>query len=153
MLAELPGQQPVALAVAFHHVGKRHRFFGWKGFAERLDEDFDLAATCQTDVERHLVADAVRNQAGVIFVQHLLGVLDHVVLDAPARDGADELAVFGDGHLGPRPPRSRAIRLHHRGHSHLLAGLAPALNIWKKFFHGIWELGAGIWGPFAPAWP
>ena len=131
MFAELPRQQAVALAIAFHDVRKRHWLFGRKGFAEGLDEDFDLAAARQTHVEGHLVADAVRHQARVILVQHLLGVLDHVVLDAAARDGADELAVFGDGHLGPSPPRGRAVGLHHRRHSDLLAGLAPALNIWE----------------------
>ena len=134
MLAELPGQQAVALALAVDHVGERDRLLGREGASERLDEDFDLAAAGQADVEGHLVADAVRHQARVIFLEDLLGVLDDVVLDAAARDGADELAVFGDGHLGPRPPRRRPVRLHHRRNGHLLAGIPPALDVGRSSF-------------------
>ena len=135
MLAELPREQAVALALTLDDVGERHWFLGGKRLAERLDEDLDLTATCQTDVEGHLIADAVRHQPRVILLEHLFGMFDDVVLDAPTRNGPDELAIFGNGHLRPRPPRGRTIRLHHGRHRDLLAGLAPAFDVWEELFH------------------
>ena len=136
VLAEFPGQHAIALALAIDDVGKGDRLFGREGAPERLNEHLDLAAAGQTDVEGHLVADAVRNQTRVILVEDLLGMFDDVVLDAATRDGANEFSVFGDGHLGAWPARGRTVGLYHRRDGHFLAGIPPALNIRKQFFHG-----------------
>src|SRR5579859_7676778 len=99
MFTHLPGQQPVALAFAIDDVRKRDWFLSREGLPEWLNEDLDLAAARQADIERHLVADAVRHQPGVVLFEDLLGVLDDIVFDAAARDGSDELAILGDRHL------------------------------------------------------
>ena len=56
---------------------------------ELLDEDVDLAAARQADLERHVVGDAVRQESRLATREHFLRREDDVVLDAAAGDGAD----------------------------------------------------------------
>src|SRR5439155_21436369 len=79
VLAELPREQAVALALTLDDVGERHWFLGGKRLAERLDEDLRRTATCQTDVEGPLIAHAVRHQPRLIPLEHLLGNIDDAV--------------------------------------------------------------------------
>src|SRR5712691_13051195 len=71
----------------------------------------------------------------MVFFKDLLGVLNHVVFNTPARDGSNELTVLGDGHLRSGPTRRRTVGLHHSRNRDLLAGVPPALNVWQKLFH------------------
>ena len=84
MLAHFPRQQTVALPLAVDDIGKSDWFLSWECAAKWLNEHFDLAAARQPDVERHLVADPVRDQAWMVFFEDLFGVLDDVVFDASA---------------------------------------------------------------------
>src|SRR5262249_9179906 len=105
MFTELPRKEAASYFWAIYYVGEGHRFFRRESLAKWLDEDFDLATAGQPHIERHLVADAVGHQARVVLLDDLLCVFDHVVFDATARYRSDELAIFGDRHLGARPAR------------------------------------------------
>src|SRR5207253_1834483 len=76
----------------------------------RLDEHVDLAAARETDLERDLVGDPVREKPWASAREHLLRGAVHVVLDAAAGDRAGELAARRDAELGADRPRRRAAR-------------------------------------------
>ena len=61
----------------------------------------------------------------VVLFEDLFGVLDDVILDAPARDGSDEFTVLGDSHLRPWPPRRRP-----GGSNTMGAGSRPRCTSW-----------------------
>src|SRR5204862_904511 len=78
VLAELPRQQAVALVRSIDCISEGHRLLGRERTPEWLNKDFDLPAAGQAYIERHLIADAVRDQARMVFLEHLLGVFDDV---------------------------------------------------------------------------
>ena len=83
--------------------------------AQRLDEHVDLAAARQSHAERHLVGDAVRDEAWLPAGEHLLRGQDDVALDAAVRDRTGEAAVLADDELRPDRTRGRAAGRDHRG--------------------------------------
>src|SRR5439155_13676154 len=93
----------------------------YAGSLERLDEDVDLAAARQADLERHVVRDAVRQEAGRSAAQHLLRREDDVALHATARDRAGELAAVAHRELRADGSRRRPAGGDNGRERHLLA--------------------------------
>src|SRR5207244_12431687 len=72
-----------------------------------LDEDLDVAAACEPDLECNVVGDAEgRDLRGARF-QDLLRLLENGALDAAVGNRARHLARTCDEHLGARRPRPR----------------------------------------------
>src|SRR5919109_2566507 len=94
-----------------------------------LDEDVDLPAAGQADLEREVVRDPVREQARPSAFEHLLRDAVHLVLDTAARDGAGQLAAGGDAELCARRPRSRTPLGDDGGERESLSASAPPFDI------------------------
>ena len=69
--------------------------------------------------------------------QHVLGLLDHLRVDASAdRDGAEHGAALADEHLRALFSRRRAPRVDQRGDGDLASGLPKFVNLIEEFRHG-----------------
>ena len=94
---------------------------------DRLEHELQRAAAGQAEARGLLGADAVahdfrpREREGA--QAHLV---DEVVLDAAAGDGAGDLAVAAHGHEGTHRARRRAPGAHHGAEHHPVPGRAPA---------------------------
>src|SRR5207248_11153722 len=100
-----------------------------------LDEDVDLPAAGQADLEREVVGDPVREQAGPRSFEHLLRNAVHLVLDTTARDGPGQLATGGDAELRAGRPRRRTPGGDDGGEREPLAASAPPFEISEDLLH------------------
>jgi hypothetical protein len=104
---------------------------------QRLDEHLDRAAARETDLPGFLVAQVELEEPRAIRVQHVLGLLDHLGVDATAdRDGAEHGSALTDQHLGAFFARRGAARVH-QGRDRDLARSPPKfVNLIEEFRHG-----------------
>src|SRR3954454_10286424 len=103
---------------------------------ERLDEQSDGAATCQTDGERLVVAVSERDDPRFrLAMKDGQCLADDSALDAASADRAGDLAVTVDGHCGTRLAGGRPFDVDHSGDGHVLAGRTPAVDFVQQLTH------------------
>ena len=100
-----------------------------------LDEHVDLAAAGQADAPGEVVVDPVREELGLAGLEHGLGALEDVALDASAGHRAAHLPRLGDRQARAERPRRRAAGADDRCDHDLLAGLEPALHLGQDLLH------------------
>ena len=91
-----------------------------------LDEHLDLAAAGQADLPGGLVGDAELQRLGLAAGKDILGLGDHLALDAAAGDRALEAAVLGDHQLAADADRRRAPGADHGGERDAAVLVEPA---------------------------
>src|SRR5207302_7858081 len=116
--------------------GRLRRAYADSRSLQRLDEDVDLAAARQADLQCHLVGDAVGDETRGSAPQHVLRGEHDVALDAAAGDGACELPALADGELRADGPRRCSAGRDDRGERDLLAARAPAIDVGQQLLHG-----------------
>jgi hypothetical protein len=103
---------------------------------QRLHEDLDGATTGEPDLPRLLVAEVQLEQSRAHAGQDVFGLLDDLRVDASADgDGAHDVAVFADDHLGPFLPRRGPARVDQGGHGDPALGPAQLVNVIEGFRH------------------
>jgi hypothetical protein len=100
-----------------------------------VDEDVDLAAAGQADLQRHVVRDPEREQARLGAVEHLLRGSVDLVLDAAPRNGARQLSARRDAELGADRPRCGSARGDDGGDRNSFASAPPACDVSEDLLH------------------
>src|SRR6185503_4139960 len=91
----------------------------------RLDQDFDLPAAEQADLEHPAVTDTERQAAMFAVGQRAVRSFDHGALDTTGGDRTGEGAVSAHHDMAAVLARRRARGAHNRGQSHTMALLKP----------------------------
>ena len=94
---------------------------------QSFDENLDMSATGESDLERDIVGHAESRDLGLAALEHLLRLLEHSALDAAIGYGARHLARPRHQHLRSKGPWARTPRLDHCRERDVLALAGPLL--------------------------
>src|SRR5207247_3970805 len=102
---------------------------------ERLDENLDVAAACEPDLERDVVGHAERGDLRLTALQDFLRLFEDGPFDASVRDGPRHLPRTRHQHLRTQWPRARAPCLDHGRDRDVFAGASPLVELAEELPH------------------
>ena len=119
------GLHDEALATVTSGNGPVEQFSAAGRAIQPLDEDLHLTPARQARAPRCLVRDAEGEHLGSARFQDVLGLDDHLALDAPSRHRSLKTSVGGDSHLAADRDGRRTPGVDHRRNGHLAIALQP----------------------------
>ena len=108
-----------------------------------VDPHVDLAPAWKAHAECEVVRDAERQQARWLAAEDLPRRVDHLALDAAARDRAGELAALGDSEFRADWPRGGPPGRDDARERHALTARAPTIQVVRQLPHGAIVVSAG----------